>query len=134
MKFLSLFLCLFLLPGCFDNNDTQAKSKDSIQLGKTTFDKNCIVCHGKGAKGLTSNWKKSVSGAYPAPPLNGSAHSWHHSRATLLASINEGGIKLGGTMPGFKNKLTDDEKKALLDYMYSLWPKTIQQKYDARFK
>jgi len=75
-----------------------------------------------------------VSGAYPAPPLNGSAHSWHHSRATLLASINEGGIKLGGTMPGFKNKLTDDEKKALLDYMYSLWPKTIQQKYDARFK
>jgi mono/diheme cytochrome c family protein len=37
-------------------------------------------------------------------------------------------------MPAFKDKLTDTEKQAILDYLHSLWPKVIQQKYDERFK
>ena len=33
-----------------------------------------------------------------------------------------------------EKRLTEEEKKALLDYMCSLWPKEIQVKYDDRFK
>jgi mono/diheme cytochrome c family protein len=52
----------------------------------------------------------------------------------LLNIINAGGAKLGGWMPGFKNQLSEEEKQAVLDYLYSLWSKDIQQKYNARFK
>ena len=47
---------------------------------------------------------------------------------TLLGTVNRGGIPLGGTMPAFKDALTEDEKKAVLAYIQSLWPKDI---YDA---
>ena len=39
-----------------------------------------------------------------------------------------------GQMPSFEKRLTEEEKKALIEYMYSLWPKEIQEKYDDRFK
>ena len=71
---------------------------------------------------------------YPAPPLNGTAHAWHHSPLQLLKTINEGGIKMGGQMPAFENTLSDDEKQAALDYIMSLWPRELKTKYDERFK
>ncbi|MDC9715409.1 MAG: cytochrome c [Gammaproteobacteria bacterium] len=128
---LSALLMFIFLTGCFDSN---AQTADSVALGKATFDKNCVTCHGKSAQGLVTNWKTPINGKYPAPPLNGSAHAWHHSPKLLLKTINEGGVKLGGSMPGFKNTLSTDEKQALLDYLYSLWPKNIQQRYDSRFE
>ena len=75
-----------------------------------------------------------VNGNYPPPPLNGTAHTWHHSPEQLLYTINKGGTEMGGQMPAFEKRLTEEEKKALIDYMYSLWPKEIQVKYDDRFK
>lgn len=123
---------MLFLSSCFDSADAQAKK---VALGKSVFDKNCIVCHGKAASGLTKNWKQTLpNGKYPAPPLNGSAHTWHHSSKLLLSVINNGGAKLGGWMPPFKDKLNNEEKQAILEYLYSLWPKNIQQKYDSRFK
>jgi mono/diheme cytochrome c family protein len=41
---------------------------------------------------------------------------------------------MGGQMPAFENLLSKKEKQALIDYLYSLWPKEIQEKYDERFK
>ena len=134
MKTLIILSSVLLLSGCFDNNDAQAKTKESVQLGQSTFEKNCATCHGVGAQGLTEDWKQKLpNGKYPAPPLNGTAHAWHHSPQTLLMTINNGGVALGGWMPGFKDQLTQNEKQALLDYIYSLWPESIKQKYDQRF-
>lgn len=131
MKIFIIILSV-LLSGCFDS-DIQADPK--IQLGKTTFENNCATCHGKAAQGVVKDWKKRLpNGMFPAPPLNGTAHTWHHSPKMLLNTINNGGAQFGGWMPRFKHQLTDDEKQALLDYLYSLWSKDIQQKYDARFK
>ncbi|BAS67367.1 c-type cytochrome [Bathymodiolus septemdierum thioautotrophic gill symbiont] len=131
-KKIAIVSSVLFLAGCFDSGDAEAKN---VALGKVVFDKNCASCHGKAAVGLTKNWKQVLpNGKYPAPPLNGSAHAWHHSPKLLLSTINNGGAKLGGWMPGFKGKLSEDEKQAILDYLHSLWPKDIQQKYDARFK
>ena len=122
---------MLFLTGCFEGDSAVG----AVQLGKITFDKNCVLCHGKAGEGVVKNWKKrQADGNFPAPPLNGSAHTWHHSPQLLLNTINEGGARLGGVMPGFKDKLSEAEKQAVLDYLYSLWPKNIQQKYDARFK
>ena len=30
--------------------------------------------------------------------------------------------------------VTEEEKQALIDYMYNLWPKEIQTRYDQKFK
>ena len=51
-----------------------------------------------------------------------------------MTTINDGGAKLGGWMPSFKDQLNEAEKQGLLDYIHSLWPNEIQQKYDSRFK
>lgn len=134
MKFLIIFVTTLLLTGCFDSSDLQSKT-DTAQLGKVTFEENCVQCHGKQGEGLTQDWKKrQANGMFPAPPVNGSAHAWHHSPESLMNTINHGGAKLGGWMPAFKDQLDGAEKQALLDYIYSLWPKDIQQKYDSRFK
>jgi len=37
-------------------------------------------------------------------------------------------------MPAFAKRLSEDEKQAVLDYIYSLWPNEIQTKYNKRFK
>ncbi len=133
MKLL-LSLTLILLSGCWDNNNNTALD-DSINLGKTVFEANCMTCHGIKGRGLVKDWKKPLpNGKYPPPPVNGTAHTWHHSPEIILRTINNGGIKLGGVMPSFKNKLNSKEKQALIDYIYSLWPKDIQNKYDKRFK
>ncbi len=106
MKRLALVLAAVFLTGCFSDEDGDAQTQKSIQLGNITFEKNCISCHGKAGQGLVKDWKKTqANGKYPAPPINGTAHAWHHSPKALLTTINNGGIKIGGWMPGFKDKL-----------------------------
>jgi mono/diheme cytochrome c family protein len=135
MKRLILVLATVFLTGCFDNGDANAQTTDSVALGETTFKQNCISCHGKEGQGLVKDWKKTQeNGKYPAPPINGTAHAWHHSPKALLMTINNGGVALGGWMPGFKDKLSEGEKQGLLDYIHNLWPENIQKKYDSRFK
>ena len=131
MKILTILLSTLLLTSCFSDDAPIS----SAQLGQVTFEQNCVSCHGKDGEGVVKDWKKrQADGSYPAPPVNGSAHAWHHSPKTLLSTINNGGAKLGGQMPAFKDQLSEEEKQALLDYMYSLWPKDIQAKYSVKFK
>ncbi len=103
--------------------------------GKQVFKDNCAVCHGDQGQGLAVNWKQAdPDGKYPAPPLNGTAHAWHHPKALLLNTVNNGGIALGGTMPAFKDKLSDKEKEAVIAYVTSLWPDKIYAMWAERNK
>lgn len=130
MRLFCAFLPLFALSACSGDGE----SVTGVAAGKTVFEVNCLSCHGKEARGLTDNWKvKGVNGEYPAPPLNGSAHTWHHSPAQLLTIITEGGIKIGGQMPPFEHVLTDGERQAVLDYIMSLWSLELKAQYDERF-
>ena len=130
MKLLSISVLLFLLSACSSNEP----ENENVAIGKAVFEANCVVCHGKEARGLVSNWKeKGADGKYPAPPLDGTAHAWHHSPLQLLKTINEGGHKMGGQMPAFEKILTGDERQAVLNYVFSLWPSEIKTKYDKRF-
>ncbi|MCP3955271.1 MAG: cytochrome c [Desulfobacterales bacterium] len=127
MKAIPLLIVTLALAACDNPPDTVQSQQ--LAMGKRVFEANCQECHGIKARGVVKDWQKpDTDGKYPAPPLNGSAHAWHHDMKTLLGTINRGGIPLGGTMPAFKEVLTEEEKKAVLAYIQSLWPKDI---YDA---
>jgi len=90
--------------------------------GRKIFKENCAECHGDKGQGLVENWREAQpDGKYPAPPLNGMAHTWHHSKQLLLNTVNNGGIALGGSMPAFKDKLSDKDKEAAVAFVTSLW-------------
>ena len=103
-----------------------------VANGSQLFQQNCAVCHGANTEG-TKEWKKTdSSGHYPPPPLNGSAHAWHHSIPQLVRSIKEGGIQLGGVMPGFGGQLDDQQILALIAYFQSKWPDEIYRTWHNR--
>ena len=115
-----------------NNKKRWYKTAQLIQ-GRKVFKENCAVCHGDNGQGLVEDWRKTLAdGSYPAPPLNGTAHAWHHSTEALLRTINHGGIPLGGTMPAFKDKLTDKEKEAVLAHVMSFWSDDIYAAWKKR--
>jgi len=129
-----IIVIIVLLTGC-SSGEKEKTPESNVALGESVFNQNCLSCHGSKGRGLAKDWKvKDENGNYPAPPLNGTAHTWHHSPSQLLYTINNGGGEMGGQMPGFEERLSEQEKLALLDYIYSLWPGEIQTKYDKRFK
>lgn len=104
-------------------------SEQQVALGNKVYDANCINCHKARARG-TFAWKKPLDdGSYPPPPLNGSAHAWHHPLSVLLRTINEGGIAIGGKMPPFKDVLTDEQKLAAIAYFQSFWSDDIYTRW-----
>ena len=97
-----------------------------VQAGKRVFEENCMACHGVNGEGITEDWKKPLAdGSYPPPPLNGTAHAWHHPLGILFRTINNGGVPLGGTMPAFNTKLSDEQKLAVVAYIQNWWPDKI---------
>ena len=103
-----------------------------VATGSQLFQQHCAECHGANAEG-TREWKKTnASGHYPPPPLNGSAHAWHHSIPQLARSIKQGGQQLGGVMPGFDDKLDDQQILALIAFFQSKWPTEIYDRWHNR--
>ena len=132
MKSLLLLFFTFTLTAC-ENTPTMNNDNAQIATGKQVFVTNCQECHGIEAAGVVKDWQKpGADGVYPAPPLNGTAHAWHHDMNTLLTTIDRGGIPLGGTMPSFKETLSDEEKNAVLAYIQSLWPNDIYAAWKQR--
>jgi len=108
-------------------------NQEIVDYGNNIFQQNCAVCHGSNAEG-THNWKQTdANGNYPPPPLDGSAHAWHHSIKQLARSIREGGIKLGGVMPPFGDKLSDQEVLAAIAFFQSRWPDKVYDVWHQRF-
>ena len=102
-----------------------------IALGKKVFLANCAACHGINAEG-DENWRKrDADGHYPAPPLNGSGHAWHHSLEVLRGLISNGSPKGKGKMPGWKGKMSEQEIEATIAWFQSLWPQPV---YDAWYE
>ncbi len=100
-------------------------SQSYLLLGEQVYNKHCLACHKADAKGI-ENWKKTLSnGEYPPPPLNGTAHAWHHDISTLTRTVQQGGVPLGGVMPAFRSQLTDSEIRAVIAYFQHFWSNEI---------
>ena len=121
------------LPDMTANPETgRWYSTNQVDQGKTVFQENCSICHKSNAEG-TEDWKTpGQNGQLPPPPLNGTAHAWHHPIAVLTQVIAEGGIPLGGSMPGFDSQLNDSEKLQAIAFFQSYWPDNVYQQWVIR--
>ena len=93
--------------------------------GYPLYQANCAVCHKPDASG-TENWQQQdANGNLPPPPLNGTAHAWHHPLPILRRTVYFGGMPVGGVMPGFGDKLSKDDIDAILAWVQSHWSDEI---------
>ena len=129
-SFLGAIAVLVTLAGCGESESRMEGrwyTQPQVDRGKELFTANCAGCHGAAAQG-SNDWSKPLAnGKYPPPPLNGSAHAWHHPLKGLKKTIGIGGVPLGGTMPGFGQQLSEDDTEALISYFQSFWPEPVYQ-------
>jgi mono/diheme cytochrome c family protein len=93
-----------------------------VARGKAVYDKNCLECHGASGKGQPGDWRiKDADGHFPPPPLDDSAHAWHHPTAVLLDIIRTGSPQGDGKMPAWQGKLSAQDMDDVVAYIKSLW-------------
>jgi mono/diheme cytochrome c family protein len=151
----NLFIILIglgALAGCTDQKDVspkgdisqKAEPKASLLGAERTFDfaqitkgrklfiQNCAVCHRANAEGAP-NWRqRDPDGKYPPPPLNGTGHAWHHPMKALRMTIRDGTQKIGGKMPAWGTKLSEQDINDVIAWFQSEWPEEIYQAWYER--
>ena len=113
---------------------SQAQDIDpaTILLGQQLYATNCAACHGANLQGQP-DWKhRLANGRMPAPPHDVTGHTWHHSDRDLFNLTKLGVAAVMGDgyesdMPAFGGKLSDDDIRAVLDYIKSTWPPRAQR-------
>lgn len=110
-------------------DDHRWYSERQVQDGEVVYRANCMVCHLEAGAG-TEDWQqRDAEGNLTPPPLNGTAHTWHHNLEVLARTVREGGVKLGGTMPPFAGQLDDAAVASVIAYVQSLWPEEIYRNW-----
>lgn len=143
--FFSSGILLLILGGWFYTNSSLTEpnqpgvslfpNKDNIiSVGKRVYGQNCASCHGLNLQGAP-NWRQRDEDGYlPAPPHDRSGHTWHHSADYLFKMTKYGiekmiGQKYPNNMPVFASVLHDNDIIAVLSYIKSTWPITIQRRH-----
>jgi thiol:disulfide interchange protein DsbC len=107
-------------------------TQEQVERGAAVFTQHCAACHGENAQ-ATPNWRETTpEGKYPPPPLNGTAHAWHHPLDVLRRQIRLGGVPLGGSMPAFKDTLSAADIDAAIAYFQSKWDDEIYALWQER--
>ena len=103
----------------------------AVAAGEAIYLAHCASCHGAQLQGQP-NWQEALpDGGYPAPPHDGSGHTWRHSDRQLFEAtkFGDGFSAAPGSvshMPGFDSALSDDEIWAALAFVKSRWPAELQ--------
>jgi len=138
VKYISIIFLLSLLIEAslnplFAGTEKRWYDQQQVDQGQILFQQNCATCHGQNAESIP-NWKQTdANGNYPPPPLNGSAHAWHHDLPLLQRTVREGGQKLGGLMPPFEQLLNVQEINSVISFFQSKWSDDIYRKWAGRF-
>lgn len=110
-----------------------ADPEDEAQVarGAALYAAECSRCHGARLEGQL-NWQSTAAnGVYPAPPHDATGHTWHHADADLFAVVKHGGNTRDSTMPGFEDRLSDEEIWATLAFIKSHWPEQVRRRQPA---
>lgn len=98
-----------------------------VDRGAAVYRAHCANCHGRQGEATTGWRTPGADGKYPPPPLDDSAHAWHHSSETLEKMIRVG----GSGMPAWDGRLTDQQIRDVVAWIKSLWSDEI---YDIWYK
>jgi|SRR6185437_11082772 mono/diheme cytochrome c family protein len=121
------------VPPLLEPRNLAARKLDpeKIKRGEAVYRTNCANCHGPNGE-ATPGWRNpGADGKYPPPPLDGSAHAWHHSTETLERMIRIGSPADIGGMPAWDGKLTNQQIDDVIVWIKSLWPDEV---YDIWYK
>lgn len=106
------------------NGQPIVRQHDPAQVarGRVVYESHCAGCHGLAGQGQAGDWRvRDPDGYYPPPPLDDSAHAWHHATAVLLDVVRNGSAPGEGKMPAWKDVLSDAEMVDVVEYVKSLW-------------
>jgi mono/diheme cytochrome c family protein len=107
-------------------------SETEVGQGAQVFAQNCAQCHGANAEAKPDWRTRGPDGKFPPPPLNGTAHAWHHPLRLLRQTVRLGGAPVGGVMPPFADKLSAEEIDAAIAFFQSHWPDEIYTSWQSR--
>jgi len=113
-----LVIVLFSWPGASQGGLTA--SADAAH-GKALYAKYCASCHGPNGVG-EFNW---MNRDRAAPPLDSSAHAWHHEDAQLVSFILDKPVP-DSRMPAWRGILSRDDAIDLVAYIKTLWTPFIR--------
>jgi mono/diheme cytochrome c family protein len=100
-------------------------SFQQVGEGGRLFAANCASCHGQDAVGAAGWRQPGPDGGYPAPPLNGSGHAWHHPLPMLFQVVKNGSPGGQGNMPAWGAKLSNEEILAIIAWFQSRWSERV---------
>ena len=107
-----------------------------LKRGEQVYQAQCASCHGANLQGQ-ANWReRGADGRLPAPPHDGSGHTWHHPDVVLIRITKEGVAKAVGmpdyatNMPAFGDSLSDADIVAVLSWIKSQWTPETQRHHD----
>ena len=127
--FSAFLLCLPVASLAADTVPGRWYTSTQATLGEPLYQTHCAACHGADGS-ATADWRKTdENGNYPPPPLNGTAHTWHHPLEVLDDTIANGGAQYGGLMPGFAALLDAEERLAIVAYIQSWWSDDIYARW-----
>jgi mono/diheme cytochrome c family protein len=118
----------FALSACAQS---AASTQDQIAVGREAYVANCAACHGANGEGEAPDAKtRNAQGYYPAPPHDGTGHTWHHPDSQLRQIVRDGVPEIPdffAAMPAFGDKLSEEEREAVLAYLKTLWTEEQRQ-------
>jgi len=109
---------------------------ERVDAGRVVYEAHCASCHGEKLEGQP-NWRDRLpSGRLPAPPHDDSGHTWHHPFEVLFAITRHGLVPphapqgYQSDMPGFADRLSDDDIWNVLAYIRSRWSDRVRSAHD----
>jgi mono/diheme cytochrome c family protein len=98
-------------------NNPMAGNADAAAKGKTTFEANCVSCHGTGGKG------DGPAAASLTPKPSNLIDSMKENKVDFIFwRISEGGAMapFNSAMPAWKDTLSEDERWQIVTYLQTL--------------
>lgn len=108
---------------------------EAVAAGEALYGDYCASCHAADLSG-EPNWRTpKQAGRLPAPPHDGTGHTWHHPDVQLFRLTKYGPAAVVGNgyesdMPGFEGQLSDQQILEVLAYIKSTWPDRIIARHD----
>ena len=105
----------------------QPFSLEAIARGAALYQEHCAQCHGPEGQGHP-DWQNPAVVA--APPLNGTGNDWKRSRKDLTEIVKNGvKRKDEAVMPGWKERLSDQEIGDIITWFQALWPADVYERW-----
>jgi len=118
---------------CTETPRADPSNASQVASGQAIYAAHCASCHGAKLEGQPDWQSRKADGRMPAPPHDDTGHTWHHPDE-ILFGITKVGVAppygppgYQGDMPGFGDRLTDQQIWDVLAYIKSRWSSRVQQ-------